>query len=92
MSHFSVLVVGDDADEQLAPYDEDRTTAPRREYRGLRGTLAELDARFETRREQRAFYAMKGRENSRGGTPIYEALAIRGRRVLNCGCTHTICG
>jgi hypothetical protein len=32
MSHFSVLVVGDDVDEQLAPYDEDRTTAPRREY------------------------------------------------------------
>jgi len=37
MSHFSVLVIGDDVDEQLAPYDENRETAPRRHY---------LDAKF----------------------------------------------
>jgi hypothetical protein len=31
MSHFTVLVVGD-VDEQLAPFDENLTTAPRREH------------------------------------------------------------
>ncbi|MFZ2493406.1 MAG: hypothetical protein WA208_18145, partial [Thermoanaerobaculia bacterium] len=32
MSHFPVLVIGDDVDEQLAPYDENLETAPRREH------------------------------------------------------------
>ena len=32
MSHFTVLVVGDDVDAQLAPFDENTTTGPRREY------------------------------------------------------------
>ena len=32
MSHFPVLVTGHDIDEQLAPYDENLETAPRREY------------------------------------------------------------
>lgn len=32
MSHFTALVIGDDVDAQLAPYDENLETAPRREY------------------------------------------------------------
>lgn len=31
MSHFTVLVIGDDWEEQLAPYDENRAVAPYRE-------------------------------------------------------------
>lgn len=32
MSHFSVLVIGDGVDDQLAPYDENITAPPRRVY------------------------------------------------------------
>lgn len=32
MSHFTVLVLGDDVEEQLAPYDENIRVAPRRSY------------------------------------------------------------
>jgi hypothetical protein len=32
VSHFTVLVIGDDVDEQLAPYDENLETEPRRQY------------------------------------------------------------
>jgi len=35
MSHFSVLVIGEDVDKQLAPYDETLETTPRREYLGV---------------------------------------------------------
>lgn len=32
MSHFSVLVIGDDVDEQLAPYNENTKVEPYVEY------------------------------------------------------------
>lgn len=32
MSHFTVLVVGDDVEEQLAPFDENAQRSPQREY------------------------------------------------------------
>lgn len=66
MSHFSVLVVGDDHEAQLAPHNENLTTAPRREYLNEH-EIERMAEYYHTHDIRRLAREMKGWNGCRGG-------------------------